>query len=125
MEERRKFVRLDTRLEVAYTVLSTGGTTQPVLSKDIAGGGMCFFADRPLAVGTRLQMVMKLPGREQPAHCTAEVIWSESYQMIGKSEQEQAVEIGVKFIEIAPRDLEAIMHHVILSFKSVPPPPSV
>jgi c-di-GMP-binding flagellar brake protein YcgR len=120
MEERRRFVRLDTRLEVRYTVLPTGSAQQTV-SNNIGGGGICFFADKPLAAGTYLQVAMKLPGREQPVPFTAEVVWSELYEVVGKIERRQAVEVGVRFLEIAPSDLEAIMQHVILSFKSPQP----
>ena len=116
MEERRKFVRLDTRLEIGYTVLP-GSTAQAVVSKDVGGGGMCFFANQPLAPGTPLQMSMKLPGREQPVHFTAEVVWSEPYEVIGKTHREQAVEVGIKFLEIAPQDQDAVLQHVILTFK--------
>ena len=120
MEERRRFVRLDTRLDVSYTVLP-GGSAQRTTSKGIGGGGICFFAERALAPGTCLQMAMKLPGHEQPINFTAEVIWSEPYEVIGKSERHQAVEVGIRFLEIAPGDQEAIMQHVILSFKSPRP----
>ena len=116
MEERRKFVRLDTRLEIGYTVLP-GGTAQAVVSKDVGGGGMCFFADQSLAPGTLLQMSMQLPGREQPVHFTAEVVWSEPYEVIGKTQRQQAVEVGIKFLEVSPKDQDAIMQHVILTFK--------
>ena len=121
MEERRRFVRLDTRLEVNYTVLPSGSPRQTV-SKDISGGGICLFADRLLPIGTRLQVGMKLPGREQPVNFTADVVWSEQYEVIGKTQRDRAVEIGVRFVEIAPQDREAVMQHVILSLK--PPHPS-
>lgn len=120
MEERRKFVRLDTRLEVTYTALPSG-SAQHTVSKGIGGGGLCFFSDKPLAAGTCLQMAMKLPGREQPAHFTAEVVWSEPYEVIGKTERQRAVEVGVRFLEVSPNDLDAVMQHVILSFKSPHP----
>ena len=116
MEERRQFVRLDTRLEITYSVL-TAGAPQQATTKDISGGGVCLFADRELPPGARLQVAMKLPDREQPVHCTVEVMWSEAYETIGKTEHKRAVEIGVRFVEIAPQDQEAVMRHVILSMK--------
>ena len=73
MEERRRFVRLDTRLEVTYTVLPSG-SPQRVVTRDVGGGGICFFADRVLQPGTRLQISMKLPDREEGVHFTAEVV---------------------------------------------------
>ena len=121
MEERRKFVRLDTRLEISYTVTSLpADKAKRTVTKDIGGGGVCLFAERPLPSGTQLQVAMKLPGREPPVNFTAEVVWCEQYEMIGKEEQSRAVELGVRFMEIAPQDRDAIMQHVILNFK--PPP---
>ncbi len=116
MEERRQFVRLDTRLEITYSVLPAGAP-QPATTKDISAGGVCLFADRELPQGTRLQVTMKLPDREAPVYFTAEVMWSEAYEMIGKTERTRAVEIGVRFVEIAPQDQEAVMRHVILTLK--------
>ena len=116
MEERRRFVRLDTRLEVTYTVLPTTKTQQAV-TKGIGGGGICFFADSELKPGERLQVAMKLPGREQPVNGTAEVVWCEPYEVIGKAGRQRSIEIGVRFLEIAPQDQDAVMQHVILSLK--------
>lgn len=123
MEERRKFVRLDTRLEVSYTVLPAEQAKR-TLTKDIGGGGVCLFADKPLPAGTRLQVAMRLPEREAPVHFTGEVVWSEQYEVIGKEERQRAVEIGVRFLEIAPKDLEAVFQHVILSLKPPPAQPT-
>ena len=124
MEERRKFVRLDTRLEVTYTVLPSGGKVKAV-TKDIGGGGVCLFAEKVLPAGTLLQVAMRLPDREPPVHFTAEVVWCEPYEVIGKSgTRERAVEVGVRFVEIAPQDRDAVMQHVILNFKSSAAPDS-
>ena len=122
MEERRRFVRLDTRLEIAYTVLPAERAKQGA-TKNVSGGGICLFSDKELAPGTRLQIAMKLPDREQPAHFVAEVIWSEAYEVIGKTERQRAVENGVRFIEISPQDQDAIMRHVILTLQPRVPTP--
>lgn len=116
MEERRHFVRLDTRLEVTYTVLPATQARQAV-TKGIGGGGICFFADSELKAGERLQVAMKLPDREQPVNCTAEVVWCEPYEVIGKTGRRRSIEVGVRFLEISPQDQEAVMQHVILSLK--------
>ncbi|MCH8218887.1 MAG: PilZ domain-containing protein, partial [Planctomycetes bacterium] len=124
MDERRQFVRLDTRLDVSYTYLPTANQQQSV-TKDIGGGGICFFANEVLKPGDRLQVSMKLPGREQPVNFIGEVIWSEQYETIGKTERKRAIEVGVKFVEIAPKDRDAVMEHVILTLQPrKPQPPS-
>lgn len=117
MEERRRFVRLDTRLDATYTVLTSGKPRQ-VRTKNIAAGGICLFSDQPLAVGTQLQVAMRLPGREQPVNFVAEVIWSEEYEMVGREQRYRSVELGVRFVEIAPSDRDAVMQHVILGLKA-------
>lgn len=117
MEERRQFVRLDTRLDVLYSVLPDG-SPQRAASKNIGGGGICFFAEKVLTPGTCLQVAMKLPDREQPVNFMAEVVWSEPYEVIGRTERQRAVEVGVRFLEVAPQDREAIMQHVILTLKT-------
>ena len=114
MEERRQFVRLDTRLEIQYSVLPSE-PPKTAVTKDISGNGVCLFADKELAPGTRLQVAMKLPGREIPVNFTAEVMWSEAYEMIGKSQRQRSVEVGVRFVEVSPQDQEAVMQHVILT----------
>lgn len=116
MQERREFVRLDTRLEATYTVLPSG-TAQKLVSKNISGGGICFFADRTMPPGLRLQVAMPLPGRNKPVNFTAEVVWSEAYEMIGRTQRQRSIEVGVRIVEIAPDDQQAIMQHVILSMK--------
>ena len=122
MEERRQFVRLDTRLDVTYTRLPTTQAQQAV-TKGIGGGGICFFSDSELTPGERLQVAMKLPNREQPVHCTAEVIWCEPYEVIGKTGRQRSIEVGVRFLEIAPHDQDAVMQHIILSLKPRPAKP--
>ena len=117
MEERRQFVRLDTRLEVSYAALPSG-KMEGAATKDISGRGICLFTQQVLAPGTRLQISMKLPDRERPVNFMAEVVWSEAYEMIGKTERRRSAETGIRFVEVSAQDQAAIMHHVILSLKS-------
>ncbi len=117
MEERRHFVRLDTRLDMRYTLLPSGEARQAT-TKDIGGGGICLFADKIIPPGTRLQVSMSLPGKQQPVNFVGEVVWSEAYEVIGKEHHQRSVEVGVQFVEISPADHEAVMQHVILNIKS-------
>ena len=121
MEERRRFVRLDTRLPVAYRLLPSAQPEATVTS-DIGGGGVCLFLSEPLRPGTRLQVEIKPPDREQPIRFTAEVVWCEEYETISKTRRDRSIEAGVKFIQIEDDDQQAILSHVILSLK--PPGPS-
>jgi len=120
MEERRKFVRLDTRLPVAYQVTRVPAS-KPSLSSDIGGGGVCLFLSEPIKAGTMLRVEVTLPDRPQPINFTGEVIWCEQYEVIGKTQRERSVEAGVRFVQIEPPDQQAIMRHVILSLQPQPP----
>lgn len=119
MEERRQFVRLDTRLDAKYTILPAG-TMSTSVTKDISGGGICLFTDKVMEQGQQLQVSLTLPGREQPVNFTGEVAWCEAYEMIGQSSRQRAVEVGLRFLEISPQDQDAVMQHVILNFKPQP-----
>ena len=116
MEERRQFVRLDTRLPMTYQVLPSSRSVQ-VVAKDISGGGVCVFLKDVLPKGTHLQIEITLPDRNRSITFTGEVAWCEEYQIIGKSRQERSVEAGVRFLQIDPRDQHAIMEYVILSLQ--------
>ena len=116
MEERKQFVRLDARLEMTYTVLPSG-KAQRAVAKDISGGGISFCLEQPIPPGTRLQVALKLPDREPPVNFTAEVMWCETYEMIGRTERHRTAEAGVRFIEISPADQEAVMQYVTLRCK--------
>lgn len=119
MDERRQFVRLDTQMSVVYTVLQEDEGRSSV-TKNVGGGGICLFVDDILKPGQQIQVAMQLPGREESANFIAEVVWCESYEIIGKDTRRKAVEVGVRFVEIAPRDQEAILQHVILNFHPQP-----
>ncbi len=116
MEERRKFVRLDTTLSVFYQVLPAEQASQSV-TVDISGGGICLFVREPFKPGAQLQVEIQLPGRQEPVRFRGEVVWCEQYEVIGKTRRERSIEAGLRFLDLHPRDRQAIMDHVILSLK--------
>lgn len=119
MEERRRFVRLNARLPVTYLILPSG-TRQHSTTKNLGGGGISFYAEKALRSGTHLQMALTLPDREEPAHFTAEVTSSVQYATAGKGGSRRSVEVGVRFLEIAPKDQEAVMEYVTRHLQSPP-----
>ena len=111
MQERRRFVRCETRCPMTFTVWHQVKPT-PSLTSDIGGGGIRFHADEALAPGTRLQGEVVLQDHDQPCPFTAEVIWSEESAFIGQPTPARDVELGVRFVEIAPDDQERVMRQV-------------
>ncbi|MBI4598255.1 MAG: PilZ domain-containing protein [Candidatus Omnitrophica bacterium] len=117
MQERRKFVRLDTRLEISVTEVP-GAPARKAVSKNLSGGGLCLVTEKEAPPGTQLQVAMKLPEQEQPVTFTAQVVWCEPYEIIGKGHRHRGVEMGARFVDISPKDYQAILQHVILSLKT-------
>ena len=107
MEERRRSVRLGARVEVAYTVLPSG-TSQRAPTSDVGWGGLCLVTEHPIPPSTQLQVAVALPGREPPVHAIAEVAWSEQHEVVGKTGRRRSAANGIRYVEIAPTDQEAI-----------------
>ena len=119
MEERRQFVRLDTRLPIDYRVLPSSPVQHSVV-KDIGGAGVCLFVSESLQLGTQLQVTIALPDPARQITFTGEVVWCEASQIIGKAQQHRSILAGVKFVSIAPEDQREIMRYVILSLQPHP-----
>ena len=113
MDERRQFVRLGSYLDVTYTV-QPSTDAQFTVTKDVSAGGVCFLGEDVFDPGTRLNVTMKLPDRPQPVQFTAEVVWSEPYEVVGKTGRRRSVETGARFVDISGQDREAIQQHVIV-----------
>ncbi len=108
MQERRQFLRLDTRLPLHYGLLPSG-PKQPAVSSNLSAGGLRLVAQAHVQPETRLWIELQLPGRTAPVAFIGEVVWSEQRDLKGVS----PVEIGVRFVEIAPDDLQAVLQYVI------------
>jgi len=111
MEERRRFVRLGARVDVAYTLLPSG-TVQHAPASDLGSGGLCFVTEQPLPPGTQLQVAVTLPGREQPVNAIAEVAWNEPQELVSQAGRRRSVVNGVRYVEIAPADQEDVVQFI-------------
>lgn len=115
MQEPRRFVRSASRLPVTYTALPHD-TPKVSLTADVSGGGISLFATSTYPFGTQLQISLVLPGEESPVPCLGEVVWSERSTVLG-SESPQAASVGLRIVEIAPRDQDRLMHYVTRSLE--------
>jgi c-di-GMP-binding flagellar brake protein YcgR len=111
MEEQRGFVRLHAPVEAVYTVLPDG-RPQRTLTRDFGVGGACLLVDKPLVPGAPLQVALTLPGREQPVNTIAEVVWSVEVELTGRTGQRRTAEVGIRTVEIAPQDQEALAQFI-------------
>jgi len=110
MEERRKFIRLQSRLKAKYWVL---GTEEPLssLSRNIGGGGISLFTKRRLAPSTVLGIEVYFPDRLAPVRFTGEVIWSGELITSGAQDALNTYETGVRFLDITPEDRAHVLKY--------------
>ena len=115
--ERRQFIRLDARLNVSYKIAGTQQLGKS-LSKDVSGGGVRFIAEHPLDVGTRLEVIVQM---DLPVRFVGEVMWARP-ATTSTAAGFGGTEVGVRFVEIAPKDLALIKQYA--TFYAPPPPES-
>ena len=112
--DRRRLKRAPTRLMAFVKVLSTGKARR-VLTKDISGGGISFITDEALESGTPLEIEMNLPDHPHPIRVMAEVIWLRSMKDPKHMYERLSMEIGVKFVSIAPQDQKVLKQYGMLN----------
>lgn len=118
MDERRKYVRLDTRLKITYTILQRGGEkTLSSETKDIGGGGIRLFLSEPLPTDTLLKLDIQLPEEPKPISCLGKIVWTDEFIVLqGRRRQTDRYEAGVSFTQIDSRDRDRIIQYVILGY---------
>lgn len=96
--ERRKHARLKLEIEVDVT---SGHNFFSGRTRDASEGGLFVQTDLELPIGSKVQLVIRLPG-SLGIEADAEVAWA-------LSDEHGVVQgIGVKFLALAPRTLEVI-----------------
>jgi c-di-GMP-binding flagellar brake protein YcgR len=100
MEERRKFVRLDTSVRVRYKVLMPTNDHNDTNSRDLSAGGIKIEVKEPIKPSTLLWLEIKLPSENDPLEAKGEVIWQEK---IITTENDR-YEMGIKFLEMDLND---------------------
>ena len=114
MLERRRLVRLESRLPTVFTVDQTTRELR-AWTRDLGGAGVRFITEERLEPGTLSAMGLSLPYRDRPISFLAQVVWSRPTYEGRKSDQEPQVEVGVKFVKIAAPDRSAIVQYAKMS----------
>lgn len=100
--------RRTTRRVPCHTAMSAKNGAKVYRSRtlDISHGGIFFAAVEPLDIGERIDMAFKLPGAEETIRAVGKVCW------VGRGGAEHVEGVGVKFSQIDPADLKAIVDYV-------------
>jgi hypothetical protein len=128
-QERRQYQRIPLEASLSFQELSfhKGGATATSSYKDVSGGGLLLDSAQAYPLGTLLKLELRVPGwgRYQnhfgPVH-DAEVRPLVALGMVVRVEQLDSgtFELGIKFQNVYPDDLEALM-----KFLEASAPPSL
>jgi c-di-GMP-binding flagellar brake protein YcgR len=113
-EEKRKFVRLNTSVDVIYSVLKKPEEKLTTQTKNISAGGICIIAHEKLDIDTFLIISIYFPGEALPIVCEGRVVWTKAFQ-IGK--EAAHYDVGVEFTKINPEDRKKIDQYVFSYIK--------
>jgi len=110
-EERRKFVRLNTWVDITYKKKTSDRKLEDSLlrgAKNISQGGICLIAYEPLKVGDILELQIYLPDQPIPIEVVGKVVWVQEF-FIGDYKR---YDVGVEFIEISEEKRNLIGKYV-------------
>jgi type II secretory ATPase GspE/PulE/Tfp pilus assembly ATPase PilB-like protein len=100
--EGRSYQRLNSKVNLRYKVFKSQGELlrrgftpeQLSVTKNISAGGLLFYADEPLPIGSILELKIELPDGKEPIECLARTI------RIDEIEEEENYNIAVCFLDI-------------------------
>jgi c-di-GMP-binding flagellar brake protein YcgR len=107
MEERRKFIRLDSELNVNYNPIDNASEKKETISKDVSIGGIRVGLPDKISPGTRIRMEISLPNEMEKIAIVGEVIW----QLVQKPGG--TIETGIKYIEMNPHDRNKLTNYLV------------
>lgn len=94
-EERRRFIRLTTPINISYVAPEQNKVLQAV-SKDISALGVRFETKEKIKEGATLELTLELPKASNPVHARGKLVWSKRISL----EDSSPYDVGVEFIKI-------------------------
>ena len=101
--EKRSYQHLNSKVNLRYKVFKSQGELlrrgftpeQLSVTKDISAGGLLFFSDEVLPIGSILELNLELPNGQESIECLARVV------RVEEIEEEKNYHIAVCFLDIA------------------------
>jgi c-di-GMP-binding flagellar brake protein YcgR len=112
MIESRKYIRLRAPIGLVYRILRKNKKNKEVLTLviNISGGGLSLISKDDLRQGDLLDLKIHIPHLKEPIHAIGEVVWF--FVDSARDKDKAAKEAGVRFRDLAPRDLNKILEYV-------------
>ena len=114
IEERRKYLRLDTvnivKVKVDRKLIKKPSEAASTFTKNISVEGMCLTSDKPFEIGKKLSLEIQLPGDSKPLRIRGQVQWVRSVK--AKDQAKKTFEVGIKLFTIDKSDSTRFMGYV-------------
>ena len=111
MEERRKFVRVISPVNIAYNKCNSSEKERISFSKDISKGGVCLIVYEELKKSDLLDLKIYLHKDEAPISVKARVIWIHAFATDGLL-KEKKFYAGMEFMAIDEKDVGRIEEYI-------------
>jgi len=118
-KERRKSVRIDTELNVAYEVVADkSALRRSSVTRNISVGGVNLALDEKLFPGTTLELELSLPQRPRPVLVQGKIVWlKEISPKFGRKKEQRFFAAGIQFTRINAQDEAALKDFISRKIK--------
>lgn len=112
MSPRRKYLRLDWSGQVGWRLLPRTEAEEQSLqfnhtkAHDIGLNGLSFLTDKPVGIGTQLQLRISHNGSSAPLDCLAEVVWVRPLPI---AREKSSFSIGARFLDIPEETVHRLL----------------
>ncbi len=100
MNERRKYLRFNTPMDVEYKTLTLNPIFGKTLAKDLSREGLRIGVKERVSVGTPLEIQMNVPGDNLPVFATGKIAWADG------------LEAGVRLTKMDQTDRKRVLEYV-------------
>ena len=107
MQERRRFIRIETPVMIEFPAPGTLKTERS-FTQDVSESGMRFPTTVKLQMGQELALTLELPFHDATMHATGEVIWIREVARLGAPQYD----VGVRFRWIEDPDRQRLTRHL-------------
>ncbi|MFH1854222.1 MAG: PilZ domain-containing protein [Candidatus Omnitrophota bacterium] len=105
IEERRKYIRMDAKIDFTYKIRHASGLSKKAVTKNISPGGIRALMDSFIKKGDWLKLSISLPSVKSPISAIGKVIWT-------ADEKTGKIDVGVKFEEISPEMKNKFLEYI-------------
>ena len=110
-DEKRKYARLNTLVDIVYNKRVVSEEENLMLAKNISMGGICIISYEELKPQEALDLEVYLPEDKKPIKVLGRVAWIKEF-VIGDPLKGKRYDVGVEFVRISDENREKINKYV-------------